>query len=134
MQKEREREMSDDEAEPDEAEKKEEDKMNVDEQAEKYDEEKPENYSSIRINAVHNDTVIFQTLRRIHLVFWIAICLTVTKIAIADIKTTYNLKPLHRQSLVMIFTVSERDLFSSMLLKNANIERIFPHDRKLSGF
>ncbi|KAI0981501.1 hypothetical protein GJ496_000961 [Pomphorhynchus laevis] len=42
-QKEREREMSDDEAEPDEAEK-EEDKMNVDEQAEKDDEENPENY------------------------------------------------------------------------------------------
>ncbi|KAI0986779.1 hypothetical protein GJ496_008495 [Pomphorhynchus laevis] len=45
MQKEREREMSDDEAEPDEAEKKEEDKMNVDEQAEKDDEEKPDNYA-----------------------------------------------------------------------------------------
>ncbi|KAI0990590.1 hypothetical protein GJ496_003597 [Pomphorhynchus laevis] len=42
--KEREREMSDDEAEPDETEKKNEDKMNVDEQAEKDDEEKPENY------------------------------------------------------------------------------------------
>ncbi|KAI0978657.1 hypothetical protein GJ496_002839 [Pomphorhynchus laevis] len=42
--KEREREMSDDEAESDEAEKKEEYKMNVDEQPEKDDEEKPENY------------------------------------------------------------------------------------------
>ncbi|KAI0981327.1 hypothetical protein GJ496_001693 [Pomphorhynchus laevis] len=47
MQKEREREMSDDEAVPDEAENKEEDKMNVDEQADKDDEEKPENYVCI---------------------------------------------------------------------------------------
>ncbi|KAI0981064.1 hypothetical protein GJ496_003812 [Pomphorhynchus laevis] len=44
MQKKREREMSDDKVEPDEAEKKKEDKMNVDEQAEKDDNEKPENY------------------------------------------------------------------------------------------
>ncbi|KAI0980850.1 hypothetical protein GJ496_006577 [Pomphorhynchus laevis] len=40
-----EREMSDDEAEPDEAENKEEDKVNVDEQAKKDDEEKSENYN-----------------------------------------------------------------------------------------
>ncbi|KAI0977984.1 hypothetical protein GJ496_005007 [Pomphorhynchus laevis] len=44
MQKERENEMSDDEAEPDDADK-EEDKINVDEQAEKDEAEKPENYA-----------------------------------------------------------------------------------------
>ncbi|KAI0987929.1 hypothetical protein GJ496_009947 [Pomphorhynchus laevis] len=44
MQKERKRELSDDEAEANEADNKEEDKMNLDEQAEKDDEEKPDNY------------------------------------------------------------------------------------------
>ncbi|KAI0987928.1 hypothetical protein GJ496_009947 [Pomphorhynchus laevis] len=64
MQKERKRELSDDEAEANEADNKEEDKMNLDEQAEKDDEEKPDNYKPLSLTDEESrelDDVIIKT-------------------------------------------------------------------------
>ncbi|KAI0989193.1 hypothetical protein GJ496_008179 [Pomphorhynchus laevis] len=64
MQKERKREMSDNEAEPDEAEKKEEDKMNVDELAEKDDEEKPEKDVEVEEIRNSNDEAVSKKVKK----------------------------------------------------------------------